>query len=291
MIKTPTTLACLRSSYQVLKASGDDIRDYLQSQITQDISLLTPENPIYTAILTPQGKMIADMYIMDAGDELVMITGKHHALALVERLRRFSMGHAIRLGIVESLTMLSIQGDLNPTEITSMQAMVYASMPMSEAYSHGAWWVVEHQYAAQILAFFPHVCTDTEMEQARIIHGKPRFGMDWDTSIQPMNANLIEMRGVSFDKGCYVGQEVTSRMHWRGGVKKKLYHVSLSAMPEQTPCPIQSTVNIGTLRRAALDEKGKVWGIAHLPIEVVEQGSSLSLENTISIKILEACHA
>jgi len=296
MTTPTTTLTCQRSSYQILKASGKDIRTYLQSQITQDVGLLTPKHPIYTAILSPQGKIIADMHIIDIGDELVLIASHDYAEALVERLRRFSMGHDIRLGMVDALSLLSIQGEHALEVAESIQQNIQASMPMSEAASQGLWLVLEKKSMPQALVDMAHldavqVCSDDTMEQASIAHGFPRFGRDWDASVHPMNANLVEMNGVSFDKGCYVGQEVTSRMHWRGGIKKKLYHVRIDGGLPQTPCAIQTSVKIGILSSAALDADGQVWGIAHLPIETVTGNAPLSLENSTQVHVIKACHA
>jgi len=290
------SLICQRSRYQVLKASGSDIRPYLQSQITQDMQRLTPKHPIYTAVLTPQGKMVADMYILDIGKELMLIAPQAYAEALVERLRRFSMGHDIRLGIVDSLAILSIQTPQTFAIPENIQTSIQASMPMPEASDDGLWLVVEKGAIPQILAKLSsldafQICEDNEMDDACIVHGTPCFGRDWDASTHPLNANLVEMNGVSFDKGCYVGQEVTSRMHWRGGVKKKLYHVRIQGDLPQTPCNIQTTIAIGTLASAAKNKDGESYGIAHLPIESVEHHQSLSLENGTPIQVLKVCHA
>jgi folate-binding protein YgfZ len=123
------------------------------------------------------------------------------------------------------------------------------------------------------------------------MYGTPIFTRDWDESIHPLNANLIEMNGVSFDKGCYVGQEVTSRMHWRNGIKKKLYHVHIYGELPIAPCPIQTTITIGRLTSTATTPSGEHLGVAHLPIEIAESNTSLSLESGQSIEIIEACHA
>jgi len=125
----------------------------------------------------------------------------------------------------------------------------------------------------------------------RIIRGMPDFGAEWNESVFPLNANLIEFDGVSFEKGCYVGQEVTSRMHWRGGIKKKLYRVAIDGSPDTLPCPIKSTANIGELHSAAINHENNCFGIAHLPIETVESQAQLYLENGAEISILEPCHA
>jgi len=275
----------------VLKASGKHIRQYLQGQITQDIQALTPETPIYTAVLTPQGKMLGDMHIIDHGDELIMVTSSCHAIALVERLRRFALGHDIRLGCVEALGVLSIQGNDSNTIIQTIQHPIEASISMPEAASLGFWLVMRNSDIELALRGLPSACHNDDMENAAIAYGTPRFGRDWDASIHPLNANLIEMNGVSFDKGCYVGQEVTSRMHWRGGIKKKLYHVRIGGVLPVTPCPIQTkSIHIGTLTAAAYDSVEQAWGIAHLPIEIVEKHQPLSLIDLTAIRIIEPCH-
>jgi len=278
----------------VLKASGKNIRQYLQGQITQDIQTLTPETPIYTAVLTPQGKMLGDMHIIDHGDELIMITSSCHAIALIERLRRFALGHAIRLGCVEALGVLSIQGNDSNTMIQTIQHPIEASISMPEAAKQGSWLIMRNSDIELALRDLPSACHNDDMENAAIAYGTPRFGRDWDASIHPLNANLIEMNGVSFDKGCYVGQEVTSRMHWRGGIKKKLYRVQVHGdMPNMpnTPCPILTSNKIGTLTACATSKSNQNYGIAHLPIEIAESSAKLQLQNGAEISILEPCHA
>ncbi|MBN4082503.1 folate-binding protein YgfZ, partial [Mariprofundus ferrooxydans] len=272
-------------------ASGEDIRGYLQGQITQDINLLTATNPIYTAVLTPQGKMIADMHIIDIGNELIMVTQASYAAALVERLHRFALGHDIRLGQVAALGVLSIQGKDTKQIIQNIKHPIEASMKMHEAANQGMWLIMNHSDIHKELEHISGACSEEEFEKASIIHGRPRFGRDWDASIHPLNANFIEMNGVNFDKGCYVGQEVTSRMHWRKGIKKKLYRVQIQGALPKTPCPIQSTHKIGMLTSAATNACKEHFGIAHLPIESVENNTPLSLENGDKVTVLKACHA
>lgn len=293
MIDSPSTqnACCHRASFAVLKASGGNIRTYLQGQITQDINLLTTTNPIYTAVLTPQGKMITDMHIIDAGDELIIVTPTPYAITLVERLRRFALGHDIRLGCVESLGVLSIQGDNTKQIIQELTQPIEAKLPMPEAAKQGVWLIMKNTDIHKALDDLSSACSETDFEKSRIIYGTSRFGHDWDASTHPLNANLIEMNGVSFDKGCYVGQEVTSRMHWRKGIKKKLYRVQIQGVLPVTPCPIQSSNKIGMLTSAATNMLDEHFGIAHLPIESVEKNTPLALENGDKITVLEACHA
>jgi folate-binding protein YgfZ len=129
---------------------------------------------------------------------------------------------------------------------------------------------------------------ESEVEQGRILQGTPLLGVDWDTKLHPLNANLVERDGVSFDKGCYVGQEVTSRMQWRGGIKKKLYRVQLQKNVD-LPCSILTTAKVGEITSLAQDKDGLYKGVALLPIAVVEGDKDLTLENGQSVSILGVC--
>jgi len=294
-----------RTRWSVLKASGPALRDYLQGQITQNMDRLTNTAAIHGAILTPQGKAISELYLLEGcHDELLLLTPVDTANATVARLRQFALGHTLRTGIVESMSVYSVQGThassiLQRLELAEpgvdwlscshhadadLHAMV---MPQSP---HG-YWIIVPQTCMQQFSGQLHRVDENEVEAMRIIRGLPCFGMEWDASIHPLNANLIEFDGVSFEKGCYVGQEVTSRLHWRGGIKKKLYRVAIDGHPDLLPCPISTSVAIGVLKSAAIDHEGNCVGIAWLPIETAESAAPLSLDNGVMLKVLEVCHA
>jgi len=310
---SPTTANLLQTKYAVtwrqdwcvLKASGSGVRDYLQGQITQDMGKLTREQGIHACLLTPQGKAVSELYLLEEnGDELILLVPTDHAIPTVARLRQFALGYALRIGIVDEWNVLDIQGshatdglqhfDLPEPEqewlCTSHADDIHAlAMPQ---YSY-AFWVIGNKVEmdAMLDSSNRKMLNADQLEAIRIIHGIPRFGVDWNEKVYPMNANLIEFNGVSFDKGCYVGQEVTSRMQWRGGIKKRFYRVKLENTPGALPCPVLTTARIGMLTSAATDAAGICFGIAHLAVEVAESDASLSLENGTAMHIIEACHA
>lgn len=290
MNPTTDTLICHRSSYRIIRTSGADIRAYLQTQITQDVQQLHAEQAMYAVTLTPQGKAVSDMYLMEQSGDILLIVTADTAEALVHRLRRFALGHDVRIGISEQDALLSIQGHESASIAQHFTAQGCTTVAMPEAREQGYWSIVAQQDISTLLQpFQAYHCHDRDMEQACIFHGTPRFMRDWDSSISPMYANIEEMHGIRFDKGCYVGQEIMSRMHWRGSVRKKLYLIEIPAMPQTIPCPILSTVAIGTLTSVAT-QHGRIRGIASLPVEVVEQGSPLTLETQASpITILHPC--
>ena len=291
----------------VVKASGEGLLDYLQGQITQDIKPLSAELGLYACVLTPQGKPVADMHIMQgSGNGVVMITEASHAEALVGRLRHYALGYQVRIGIVADMAAIAVQGA--KTDAALLQACLpvpgapaYATaraedaeafcMRMSEVAGDGVWVVLSKSAVEDGLERLGHAVEESEMEVVRILTGSPRFGIDWDASTYPLNASLIERRGVSFDKGCYIGQEVTSRMHWRGTIKKRLYRVRLSHSPATLPCDVCTSARVGALTSAVANAKGDIFGIALLNIADVESGQELATEDGVAVTVLGNCGA
>lgn len=288
-----------RTTFDIVKASGENILTYLQGQITQDIKKLFLKQAIYAAILNPQGKAVTDFYLLqtqnkDSWAEVMFLCPQDTSLDLVERLRMFAMGYELRIGKVSSWEILSVQGDdvddwlvrqglpkPETQNLASASADDVSVVRMPELSNHGVW------VMAGNLSIQSNV-DESEMERGRILRGIPALGVDWTVKLHPLNANLIERDGVDFDKGCYVGQEVTSRMHWRGGIKKKLYRVQLDE-DVNLPCAVLTTVKVGEITSLAKSDKGHYVGIALLPLEVVESEKFLKTENNLDVNILGVC--
>ncbi|RMG92517.1 MAG: folate-binding protein [Zetaproteobacteria bacterium] len=295
----------MRYQWRVLKITGKDTASFLQGQMTQDIRLLTPAQAIHACVLTPQGKAVSEIYVLMADEqEYLMLAPACAAEALVTRLRQFALGHQVRIGILPSFAVCSVQGahahaGLAPFELEQpgsswlsttfhpKHALAAMTMPADPA----GYWLVGPEDMLKAHMESAHAVDEEELEAMRIIRGIPMFGKEWDASVHPLNANLIELHGVSFNKGCYVGQEVTSRMHWRGAIRKKLYRLRLGNAPIVLPCAIhQGGQAVGQLRSAAIDHQGSVFGIALLPIASAEKQGTLDMGGT-PVTVIEPCHA
>ena len=286
----------------VLKASGSKIRDYLQGQISQDVVKLSDRQGIYAAVLTPQGKMVSDMHVLEGDtDEMLMFVESGYSTDLVGRLRQFSLGFQLRIGIVDTLRLIAVQGpgtdmalsaaglpvpDIRPFATVSLPDKEIYLMRIAMASSAGVWIVTPAEQKQKWLDKLGNRVEGKYMEAARVFNGFPRFGIDFDNTVYALNANFIERQGVSFDKGCYVGQEVTSRLHWRGKIKRRLYQVRMNAAPEIIPAEIRSSVLIGRLSSLMKSPEGFYAGIASLRIEAVEAGKPLFSEEGIPIEVI-----
>lgn len=302
------SIACRQQYWTVLKASGQGLREYLQGQVTQDMKGLSAVRGIHACLLTPQGKAVSELYVLQgAGEELILLVPSHVATETVARLRRFAVGYQLRIGIVDAFGVYIVYGadagpglsrlDLPAPDGDWLACSRHASDELFALRMSGqpdGFWLVGPN--AQLASRFEDTMDEAQCEALRIIRGLPQFGTDWNEKEHPLNANLVEFAGVSFDKGCYVGQEVTSRMHWRGGIRKKLYRVALSesqpdCLPASLPAPVLTGGRVGELRSLALDPEGRAFGIALLPISLVDEGTGLRLENDTPVRVLEPCHA
>ncbi|MDX8401960.1 MAG: folate-binding protein [Mariprofundaceae bacterium] len=293
-------------AWAVIEARGERLRDYLQGQITQDIRRLRDDQGIHAALLTPQGKPVSEIYLADAsGEALLMLAPAAHTQAAIARLRRFMLGFDLHFDASGNLALFSVQGANADAALAVLgipepgEDWLAASRPEGRPWPlalvmpktpRGFWLLGAPATIRRCLADARWIEPD-ELEAMRIIAGLPRFGVEWDASMHPLNANLIEMDGISFDKGCYVGQEVTSRMHWRGGIRKKLWRIELEAAPKDAPpLPLftEGGVKIGELRSLAQDHEGRAFGIALLPAAPPE--APLRLGGGEPVRLIEAVH-
>ena len=125
---------------------------------------------------------------------------------------------------------------------------------------------------------------EQEWNALRVERGVPRFGVDFDETTYPQEAAL-EKRAVSFDKGCYLGQEVVCMLELRGHVKRKLARVALDgASPPAAGSPItdDAGAEIGSLTSVAISpENGQIVGLAMLKLAKTEPGTSLRVGGSV----------
>jgi len=243
-----------RSERGKLALSGPGAKAFLAGQVTNDIEALSPGGGCYAAFLTPKGKMLGDLRILDAGDELLLDTERMALQALFDMIRRFKIGYELQLHkrTVER-GLLSLIG---PDAVRIAHAEELADVEHANA-------LVEIEGIAAIAARTDTgvdlICdaADTDelaqtlrkrgampvSEQAaeivRVERGCPRYGVDLDDSVIPQEAGLNE-RAVSFTKGCYVGQETVARLHYKGKPNRHLRGLRLSE-----PAPAGAELRLG----------------------------------------------
>ena len=223
---------CLLPGRGVLRLSGADVLTFLQVLITRDLDSLSPEQAVYGALLTPQGKYLFDFFLTRQGDELLLD------------------GEAARLGaLAKRLNMYRLRADVQITDISAdweVCAAFGSGIATALALTGGAGAAMAYgegvafmdprldgagariiaptgQGGAMLAAAGIDPGEAAEYDYFRLGLALPDSGRDLvvDKSLM-LESNLEFLRGVDFDKGCFVGQELTARTKYRALVRKRL---------------------------------------------------------------------
>jgi folate-binding protein YgfZ len=250
-----------RSERGKLALTGGEAKEFLQGQVTNDVEGLEPGSGCYAAFLTHKGKMVGDLRILEAGDELLLDCERVSLQELFNMIRRFKLGRDVELHkrTLESGLMSLIgpearriagAGDLPETEHAHHAARLGGAAVRLIATDLGVDVLCEaadtEPVAAALIAAGAVPAGEEAAEVRRVETGRPRYGIDLDDRVIPQEAGLNE-RAVSFEKGCYVGQETVARLHFRGKPNRHLRGLRLSgAAATGTPLRLGER-EVGTL--------------------------------------------
>jgi folate-binding protein YgfZ len=197
--------ATLLSSRAVIRLSGEDVRGFLNGLVTNDV---TGPLPVWAALLTPQGKVLFD-FVVWAGpstgsgqSDLLIDCEAAHAEALIRRLAMYRLRRPITIALDPALSVHWQAGD-GPSPDPRLTAL-------------GQRWLGTREGGASDSAWRAHRLSLGVCEGHTELHD-----LLW------LECNAAELNGVSFTKGCYIGQENTARMNWRAKVNRRLVVVPL----------------------------------------------------------------
>jgi len=179
----------------VLRLSGEDVRGFLQGLVTNDV--MGPL-PVWAGLLTPQGKVLFDFILWADGEDVLIDCEAAQAEALVKRLTLYRLRRPITIARDDSLAVHWAPG-------------VVHGVPDPRLAELGQRWLGPPGRATE-----GFLCQRLRLG---VTEGVAELGSDRTLWLE---ANAIELNGVSFDKGCYVGQENTARMNWRQKVGRRL---------------------------------------------------------------------
>jgi tRNA-modifying protein YgfZ len=207
---------------------GPEAADFLQGQVTNDVERLAPGTGCYAALLTPKGKMLADMRILRGSGWFWLDTELEGLPAVAKMIRTFSIGRDVRPeNVTESRAILSLVGPASDAALDVAPPAEEHSFVEGE---HGLYVRTDlgvdvicqaSEADAALAALGVEAVPEDVAECARIESGRPRYGIDLGEDTIPQEAGLNE-RAVSFDKGCYVGQETVARLHYKGKPNRHL---------------------------------------------------------------------
>ncbi len=214
----------------LLYLTGADVRAFLQGLLTNDLAQLAPMRPLWAALLGPQGKALFDMILFDDGAGGVLLDCEAtRADDLARRLTMYRLKRAVTIAR-SPLAVLAAWGDSSRPDWPHDPRLPALGQRAPGTPVAGAATVATyhaHRYALGV----PQGVADLGIDQTL-----------W------LEADAAELNGVSFTKGCYVGQENTARMHYRANVRRRLLPVELAADPGEVRQIVADDRPAGELR-------------------------------------------
>jgi folate-binding protein YgfZ len=236
----------------VVKVLGDDARNFLNGLVTTDVGLVQPGFARFGALLTPQGKITVDFLITEApaghGGGFLLDCPRVLAQALADKLGFYKLRAKVA---VENLS-----GSLGVLAAWDGAPAVKPDLAFADPRSERLGWriLVPEALAPKAAALADAALADDAAYEAhRIRCGVPRGGVDFMYGDAfPHETNMDRLHGVDFDKGCYVGQEVVSRMQHRGTARTRTVRLLIDdARPEIGIAIVAGDKPVGTMGSAA----------------------------------------
>ncbi len=263
----------------VLRIAGEDRVGFLQGLVSNDVTRVSPERAIYAAFLTPQGKYLHDFFIAALGDALVLdceaerlddlrrrlsVYRLRTKIAIEDASQQLSVAAALGDGTARSLALDGEAGSATP----SADGAAFVDPRLAKA---GARIIAPPEAAAAALkaaGFAPS--GEADYEKHRLDCGLPDGSRDLvvEKAIL-LESNFEEMNGLDWDKGCYLGQELTARTKYRGLVRKRLIPVTIVGPAPETGTPVMVGDHEAGEMRSSFDG----LGLALLRVERIEEAA------------------
>ena len=230
-----TKLAHLPSR-TVLAVTGTDRVMFLQGLVSNDVSLAAPGRAVWAAMLTPQGKWLADFFIFSDGTRLLLDVEAQQAPDLIRRLSRFRLRADAQIAAEPAQVYAAWDGP-PPVEAPTSCAAPDPRLP------EAGW---------RLLAggLEPNA-SEADYDAHRIVLGLPNGSRDMEPEKTVLlEAGFDELGGISWSKGCYMGQELTARTKYRGLLKRRLVPIRAEqgALPEVGSPVFAAGLEVGQIR-------------------------------------------
>jgi folate-binding protein YgfZ len=249
----------------ILAIGGDDRVAFLQGLVSNDVQAAAPGRAVWAALLTPQGKWLADFFIFAEADALLLDCERAQIPDLVQRLTRYRLRTKVTLRPEPALQVHVAWP--NPPDV----AGIVAPDPRLPGF---AWRVISDKPLEA-------TATPEDWDLYRLAAGLPDGSRDIEADRSVLlEAGFDELDGVSWSKGCYMGQELTARTRYRGLVKRRLVPVQIEGkLPPPGSPVLRDGREVGTMR-SGRDR----LGLASLRLDALE-GSLLCGESVLTPRV------
>ena len=257
--------------------SGEERITFLGGLVTNQVRHVSTTRSVYSAMLTPQGRFLWDFTMIDYLDQLLLLTEPDRVAELVQHISMYQLRAKVNITVASE--QFALLGIIGPTAQQTLQKL-FPSLNLDST-ELGATFSPEKEVrlwldprqpgfgwrlllpSQQLTSMRERLTTElpaagfTAWQAYRIEQCLPRAGNELIPGKSlPLEAGLLELNGVDFGKGCYVGQETTARTHHRGTLKKRLYQVHYTVgttVAKDTPVLRDGGKEVGTITSSSTE--------------------------------------
>jgi len=284
-----------RSARGRLEMTGADRQRFLNAYVTCDVKALAPGDGAYGFFTTAQGRILSDAVVLAQADRLWLDVGPSQEGAIADHLRKFVIVDRVEIRQLQEIEILTLVG---PRAAEALAAAVpEETWKHAQVLVDGVETTVQRRglLGAPALSLWvpasdtPRVCElllardgvrpvgEEALEVLRAEAGIPRFGVDFGADNFPQETGLAE--AVSYTKGCYLGQEVVARIHYRGGVQKELrkLRIQSGSMPRSGAPLLFDGREAGAATTVVQTPDGRTIGLGIVHRRAAEPGTRLEM--------------
>jgi folate-binding protein YgfZ len=235
----------------VIAVTGDDRVSFLQGLVSNDVTAARPGHAVWAALLTPQGKWLADFFIFDDGARLLLDCERQQIPDLIQRLSRYRLRMKVALQPEPELT---VQVAWNGKPVVDSTLAPDPRLP-------------DFAWRCLTASPVPPTASPQDWDLYRLSAGIPDGSRDMEADRSTLlEAGFDELSGVSWSKGCYMGQELTARTKYRGLLKRRLVPVTIDGPVPSPGTPVlRDGQEVGIMRSA---QDG--IGLANIRLEAID---------------------
>ncbi|MBN66478.1 MAG: folate-binding protein YgfZ [Rickettsiales bacterium] len=249
----------------VFRLQGPDTDELLQGIITQDVTKVRVDAPKFAAMLNAQGKLLYDFFLIRIDDNTLLLDcDARHSDALFKKLKMYKLRADVRIEDQSDAWQVHAGWNNPPPNAWPESAIIFTDPRLDTL----GWRALTPSDVARASDDAP--ATTNDYAAHRIACGVPTAADDATERMVVLDLGYDALHAVDFAKGCYVGQEVTARMHYRHVRRKAIFHIE-----SQQPLPAQGTeILAGTSKIGELCSTNGTNGLALLRVEELEKAQA-----------------
>lgn len=271
-------------TFTAVAITGDDARKYLQGQLSNDVRKLSPELALLASHTSGQGRVQSILTLIERPEGLFAVISAQNVLPMIERMRRFVLRERVEFQAAMSDWVLA------PLDAAQAATLGFSELPAtpgackaSESATLLRWWSADERYLllAQRAAFSvkvdPSYALDHAFHRADILAGLTSIHPETRDKFIPQVLNLDALGGISYEKGCYVGQEVVARAR-RSERRRRVQCFSCEGpAPAIGHALLSDGIAVGEVVDVSAHDGA---GVLLAVVDVAKTGATLYLDNT-----------